>query len=114
MQFLSAGEIVLRTMVELWPAWAKFLVLVLGLSIAFSRRLGLYGHVVRSGVGFVGLALVGFWLFVAIFGRAIMPFYSAPARSPTRRTRCQEQSSRTRGSLIFSAATSWLATSSAA
>ena len=28
----------------------------------------------RSGVGFVGLALVGFWLFVAIFGRAIMPF----------------------------------------
>ena len=66
MQFLSPGEIVLRGLGQLWPVWAS-LAVVLGLSVAFRRRLGLYGQVVHSGAGFAGLLLVLFWLFAAIF-----------------------------------------------
>ena len=73
MQFLSPGEIVFRSIVQLWPVWAS-LAIVLSVSLFFRRRLGLYGQVVRSGAGFVGLFLVGFWLFAAVFGRAIILF----------------------------------------
>jgi peptide/nickel transport system permease protein len=73
MQFLSPGDIVLRSLIQLWPVWAS-LAIVLSLSLAFRRKLGLYGHVVASGVGFAGLFLVLFWLFAAVFGRAIMLF----------------------------------------
>jgi len=72
-QFLSPGVIVLRTLVQLWPVWAS-LAIVLSLSLAFRKKLGLYGHVVASGVGFVGLFLVLFWLFAAVFGSAVMLF----------------------------------------
>ncbi len=47
---------------------------MLGLSVAFRRRLGLYGHVVHSGLGFAGLLLVMFWLFAAVFARRIELF----------------------------------------
>jgi peptide/nickel transport system permease protein len=73
LQFLSPGEIVLKILVQLAPVWAS-LALVLGLSLVFRKRLGLYGHVVGSGVGFAGLLLVGFWLFAAIFARKIELF----------------------------------------
>jgi peptide/nickel transport system permease protein len=73
LQFLSPGEIVLQTLVQLIPVWAS-LALVLGASLIFRRRLGLYGHVVASGTGFVGLFLVGFWLFAAIFAKRIELF----------------------------------------
>jgi peptide/nickel transport system permease protein len=72
-QFLSPGQIVLRSLVQVWPVWAS-LVVVLGLSVAYRRKLGLYGHVVQSGVGFAGLFLVLFWLFTAVFGKAIVLF----------------------------------------
>ena len=52
---------------------------VLGLSLVYRRKLGLYGQVVASGIGFVGLFLVGFWLFAAIFGQADRALRSARA-----------------------------------
>ena len=73
MQFLSPGQIVLRSIAQLWPVWAS-LGVVLGLSLYFRKKLGLYGHVAQSVVGLAGLILVGFWLFAAVFGRAIMLF----------------------------------------
>jgi peptide/nickel transport system permease protein len=73
LQFLSPGEIVLRTLVQLIPVWAS-LALVLGASFLFRRRLGLYGHVVATWTGFAGLFLVGFWLFAAIFAEHIELF----------------------------------------
>jgi peptide/nickel transport system permease protein len=72
-QFLSAGQIVLESFIRLIPVWAS-LAAVLGLSLAFRKKLGLYGQVVQSSAGLVGLFLVGFWLFAAIFGRAIVLF----------------------------------------
>jgi peptide/nickel transport system permease protein len=71
--FLSPGQIVLRSLAQLWPVWAS-LAVVLGLSVAYRRKLGLYGHVVRTGVGFAGLLLVLFWLFAAVFARRIELF----------------------------------------
>ena len=47
---------------------------MLGLSAAYRRKLGLYGHVVKSGAGFAGLVLVLFWLFAAVFARRIELF----------------------------------------
>jgi peptide/nickel transport system permease protein len=73
LQFLSPGEILVRSLVQLWPVWAS-LAVVLGASLFYRKKLGLYGQVVHSGAGFAGLLLVGFWLFAAIFGRAIMLF----------------------------------------
>lgn len=73
MQFLSPGEIVLKTLVQLIPVWAS-LALLLTLSFVFRPRLGLYGHVVASGTGLAGLILVGFWLFAAIFANQIELF----------------------------------------
>ena len=55
-----------RIAAQLWPVWAA-LVVVFGLSFAFQRRLGLYGRLFASPVGMVGLALVLFWVFTAIF-----------------------------------------------
>ncbi len=73
MQFLSPGQIVLGSLAQLWPVWAS-LVVVLGLSIAYRRKFGLYGQVVQSGAGFAGLLLVLFWLFAAVFARRIELF----------------------------------------
>jgi peptide/nickel transport system permease protein len=72
-QFLSPGEIVLKTLLQLIPVWAS-LALLLTLSFVFRPRLGLYGHVVASGTGLAGLILVGFWLFAAIFANQIELF----------------------------------------
>jgi len=72
-QFLSPGQIVVQSLIRLLPVWAS-LAIVLGLSLYFRKKLGLYGHIVQSGAGFVGLVLVGFWLFAAIFGRAVAFF----------------------------------------
>jgi peptide/nickel transport system permease protein len=73
MQFLSPGQIVLGCIARLWPVWLS-LAVVLGLSVRYRRRLGLYGQVVKSGVGFVGLFLVLFWLFAALFANVVVPF----------------------------------------
>jgi len=71
--FLSPAEIVARTLLQLWPTWAALAVLF-GVSFAFRRKLGLYGHVIQSGPGAVGIFLLGFWLFSALFANSIMLF----------------------------------------
>jgi peptide/nickel transport system permease protein len=49
------------------PVWIA-LVLLFTLSIAFKRRLGLYGKLFDSPIGMIGFALVMFWVFTGIFG----------------------------------------------
>ncbi|SFP25609.1 ABC transporter permease [Tranquillimonas alkanivorans] len=67
MEPLSWGEIVLRILGLLTPVWIG-LVATIALSIAFKRRLGLYGKLFDSPIGMVGFGLVMFWVFTAIFG----------------------------------------------
>jgi peptide/nickel transport system permease protein len=71
--FLSPSEIFVRVLYQLSPVWVS-LVIVLGLSFRFWRKLGLYGHVIRTGPGLAGVLLLGFWLFAAIFAKWISPF----------------------------------------
>ena len=52
---------------RLLPVWIALIVTFV-LSIRYKNRLGLYGKLFNSPVGMVGLALVLFWVFVAIFG----------------------------------------------
>ena len=60
-----------RVATQLWPVWAA-LVATFGLSIAFRRRLGLYGKIFDSRIGMVGLAIVLFWVFTAVFADLIV------------------------------------------
>ncbi|NDV00597.1 ABC transporter permease [Pseudoroseicyclus tamaricis] len=48
------------------PVWIA-LALTFGLSLAFKRRLGLYGKLFDSTIGMIGFGLVMFWVFTAAF-----------------------------------------------
>ncbi len=54
-----------------WPVWIA-LIVTFGLSIRFKRRLGLYGKLMDSPVGMVGLGIVLFWVFTALFAGIII------------------------------------------
>lgn len=54
-----------------WPVWIA-LIVTFGLSIRFKRKLGLYGKLMDSPVGMVGLGIVLFWIFTAIFASTII------------------------------------------
>ncbi|MBM3519954.1 MAG: ABC transporter permease, partial [Alphaproteobacteria bacterium] len=56
-----------------WPVWLA-LAAVLVLSFAFRRKLGLYGHLISTGVGLAGVLICAFWLFTALFAHIISPF----------------------------------------
>ncbi|WP_171210665.1 ABC transporter permease [Ruegeria sp. HKCCA5426] len=49
------------------PVWLS-LVLLYAMSIAFKRKLGLYGKLFDSPIGMIGFGLVMFWVFTGIFG----------------------------------------------
>ena len=55
---------------RLLPVWIAMIV-VFAVSIAYKRRLGLYGKLFDSPIGMIGFALVLFWAFVAFFGGAL-------------------------------------------
>ena len=73
MQVLGIFSIITGLAAQLWPTWLA-LAVTLVLSFQFRRRLGLYGHLVATGVGFTGVAICLFWLFTAIFAHVIAPF----------------------------------------
>ncbi|NVO54994.1 ABC transporter permease [Rhodobacteraceae bacterium B1Z28] len=49
------------------PVWLA-LIILFAMSIAFKRRLGLYGKLYDSPIGMIGFGLVMFWVFTGIFG----------------------------------------------
>lgn len=64
---LSTFEIFIRIQVQLAPVWIS-LVLLFAVSIAFKRRLGLYGKLYDSPIGMIGFGLVMFWVFTGVYG----------------------------------------------
>jgi peptide/nickel transport system permease protein len=64
---LGGFEIFTRILYQLTPVWLA-LVIVFSVSVAFKRRLGLYGKLFDSPIGMIGFALVMFWVFTGIFG----------------------------------------------
>ena len=56
------------------PVWLA-LAATFVLSIAFKRRLGLYGKLFDSPVGMIGFAIVMFWAFTALFADTIITLH---------------------------------------
>ena len=73
MEQLTAFEIATRVLWQFWPVWIA-LVAILVASHVFRERLGLYGRLMGSPIGVVGLALVLFWVLTAIFADLIVTF----------------------------------------
>ncbi|WP_417455209.1 ABC transporter permease [Kiloniella sp.] len=73
MEYLSTFDIITTTFIQLWPTWLALIILVAA-SFALQNQLGLYGRLFDSGVGIVGVLIVAFWIFTAIFADIIAPF----------------------------------------
>ena len=73
MEALSALEIWTQAFIRFWPVWAALLG-VFTVSILFKKTLGLYGRLFDSNVGMLGLGLVLFWIFTAIFADTVALF----------------------------------------
>lgn len=67
MEPLGTFEIILRVLYQFTSVWVA-LAILFAASIAFKRRLGLYGKLFDSPIGMIGFGLVMFWVFVGIFG----------------------------------------------
>lgn len=68
---LSWGAIIAKMAWQFLPVWIA-LIATYTLSIAFRRRLGLYGKLFDSTVGMLGFGLVMFWVFTAFFADLII------------------------------------------
>ncbi len=68
---LSWGQILARMAGQFLPVWIA-LVVLFAVSVAFKRRLGLYGKLFDSPIGMIGFGMVMFWVFTAIFAPMIM------------------------------------------
>ena len=73
LEFLNGFEIALGVLVRFWPVWIA-MVVVVGASLAYKSRLGLYGQIYDNGVGIAGILICFFWLFTAIFASTVAPF----------------------------------------
>ena len=70
---LGGGDILLSILGQFTPVWIA-MAMILGLSYVFRKRLGLYGRLLDSPIGMVGLVLVLFWILTAIFADMIITF----------------------------------------
>lgn len=68
MEPLGTFEIIGRVLYQFIPVWLA-LITLFAASIAFKRRLGLYGKLFDSPVGMIGFGLVMFWIFTGVFGQ---------------------------------------------
>jgi len=72
-EYISSFDIIIGVLWRFWPVWVA-LILVMGVSFAYKKKLGLYGQLFDSGVGIAGVFICLFWLFTAIFASTISPF----------------------------------------
>ena len=72
-EYLTWSQITLGVLGRFWPVWLA-LAIVLGASIAWRKRLGLYGDLFSTYVGIAGVTICLFWLFTAVFAPVVAPF----------------------------------------
>ncbi|MBZ9856554.1 ABC transporter permease [Mesorhizobium sp. CA13] len=72
-QYIGASTVVLEVLWRFWLVWLALLI-VMGASFLYKKKLALYGQLFDSGVGIAGVAICLFWLFTAIFASTISPF----------------------------------------
>jgi peptide/nickel transport system permease protein len=68
---MGALEITGRILLQFWPVWLG-LAAIFALSFRFKTRLGLYGRLMDSGIGKVGLFIVLFWLLTAVLADLVI------------------------------------------
>ena len=68
MEPLGTFDVIWRIVVQFTPVWIA-LVVLFAVSIAFKRKLGLYGKLFDSVIGMIGFGLVMFWVFTGVFGQ---------------------------------------------
>ncbi|MGH1329432.1 MAG: ABC transporter permease [Paracoccaceae bacterium] len=73
MDALTWPQILFGMINQLWPVWAA-LAVMFGASFAFRAHLGLYGKLMGSRIGIIGLGLVMFWVFAGIFADQVVSF----------------------------------------
>lgn len=72
-EHLGPLSVCLALLARFWPVWIA-LTVTFAVSIVLRRRLGLYGHLLRTGVGVAGLFICLFWLYTALFAGLVAPF----------------------------------------
>jgi peptide/nickel transport system permease protein len=72
-EYIGGFQILLGVLARFWPVWLA-LAIVLGFSLLYKKRLGLYGQLFDTGVGIAGVSICTFWLFTSIFASTIAPF----------------------------------------
>ena len=68
MEPLGTFDIIWRIVVQFTPVWIA-LIALFAVSIAFKRKVGLYGKLFDSVIGMIGFGLVMFWVFTGVFGQ---------------------------------------------
>ena len=71
MERLTGLEITTRILQQFTPVWIG-LAVILFVSFLLRKKLGLYGRLLSSPIGVVGLVLVLFWLLTALFADLIV------------------------------------------
>ena len=74
MEYAGFTDIVLGILTCLWPVWLS-IAIVMGLSWKFQKKLSLYGRIYENPMGVVGLFIVFFWLFAALYADVVAPFH---------------------------------------
>jgi len=69
-EFIGTGEIILLSITRFWPTWLA-IAGTLGVCWPLRERLGVFGRLYGSPIGMVGLVIVLFWVFTAVFADAI-------------------------------------------
>ncbi|MFC7703733.1 ABC transporter permease [Plastorhodobacter daqingensis] len=83
MEPLGWGAILWQALIRFWPVWAA-LAVTLAVSFSLRARLGLYGRVITGPMGLLGVVLVLFWVFTALFADLIITHPVLAAQSGMR------------------------------
>ena len=73
METISNIEIWQIFLMRLWPAWVS-LAITFSIAYRFKKNLGAIGHLFDNPVGLIGLFIVLFWIYAAIFADLIALF----------------------------------------
>ena len=72
-EYIGALQIILGVIARFWPVWLA-MAIVIGASVFYKKKLGLYGQVYDNNVGIAGVLICFFWLFTAIFASTVAPY----------------------------------------
>ena len=73
MEPLSSWGIFSQIIVQFWPVWIALVVFYI-VSYLTKSHTGLFGKLFHSPIGLIGLGIVMFWVFTALFADLIITF----------------------------------------